>query len=154
DGGLELIGPDGKRKWRAEGVGNAWSCAGAQLAKEGPDSILCVDGMDAIVVFDAAGKRVRTSKPGKDVGAVYGADLDGDGVDEILGLGTTQVSGNYLWVFSADGKLRWRQKAGNQYAAPDAPIIAGRFLPSGRQVAVGSGDGTVFLFTGDGKPLG
>lgn len=49
-------------------------------------------------------------------------DLDGDGIDEVLTLGTTQVSGGRVTAFSAGGRRKWSEKA----SAVDVMFIEGR----------------------------
>src|SRR5205807_1725193 len=50
----------------------------------------------------------------------------------------------------SNGKLRWRRKA---YASSTGSITTGRFQATGVQVAVGIGDGTIYLFGNDGTLL-
>jgi ankyrin repeat protein len=151
DGGVRLVGADGRLRWHARGPANVWNVAAARLSRGGKSSVLCVHSGGTILAFDAEGKRVREMKA--DAGAVCGADLDGDGVDEVLGVGTTRASGNYLWAFDAGGALRWRRYVQRRYAFVDGPLTSGRFWPSGRQAAVGVCDGTIYLFSADGTPL-
>ncbi len=160
DGGVRMLNADGTLRWHARGPTNVWSVAAVRLAKDGKSGVACVN--DGILVYDTDGRKLREIRAEGSydhpfsVGAVYGADLDGNGVDEILGLGTTQVSGGYLWVFDTEGKLRWRHRAETGYAALKGPLAAGRFWPVGerwRQVAVGFEDGTIFFFDHEGRPL-
>lgn len=151
-GGIELLDANGKQVWRADGTGNTWSVAGVRLAVGAPESVVAV-GDDALLVYDAGGKLQQTIQP-FDVGLAGGADLDGDGRDEIFGMGTTQVSGGFLWVFDADGKLLWKRKSSNNRVAHvPGSLTAGRFRGTKRQIAVGFHDRVLYLFDSDGTPL-
>lgn len=149
-GVILLLDAAGRVIWRVESNSNAWSVAGAQLSKDAPSSILSV--AEGIPIYNAKGTLVQEFKP-CDAGAVYGADLDGDGVDEVLGLGNTGVSGHYLWVFDANGTLRWRRKAPTRYATLEGPFAVGRFGSSGVEIAIGHSDGTIFRFGKQGTLL-
>src|SRR5205085_4608676 len=74
-GGVRAINPDGSLRWRASGLGNVWSVGAARLSKAGPASAICVNDM-SVPVFDVQGKQATIIKTPKDIGAVYGADLD------------------------------------------------------------------------------
>lgn len=151
-GGVRVIGADGKLRWHAtEGLGNVWNVAAARLERDAPASVLCTQS--AIWVYNARGEKVKEIGNDSDAGYVYGADLDGDGRDEVFGLGTTQVSGLYLSVYSADGTRRWRQRIPPKAGFLGEPIVVGRFWPSGRQAAARVGNDMAILFQADGKPL-
>jgi hypothetical protein len=164
NGGVHLLGANGSLLWRAAGPANVWSLAAVRTARGMPCSVVCVHSGDSLLLYDSAGGLARELRPDRnlgsrfDVGAVYAADLDGDGVDEILGLGTTVASGGHLWALSSDGRLRWRANAQLQYAAVDGPIVVGHFrrgfAEPAPQVAVGFNDGTILLFDSDGRSLG
>jgi ankyrin repeat protein len=158
-GGVYLLNAEGKVRWHAKGPGNVWSVAAARLTKEGRSSVICTHSGGTILVFNAEGKRLREIKPVKtsemvySADQVYAADLDGDGVDEVLGLGTWVSSGRNLLVYNANGKLRWRKYVGTPYDNIHGPISGGRFWPSGHQVAVGSMGGNLFFFDREGRSL-
>jgi len=147
DAGISLLDATGKFLWNVKGPANVWSVGAARLSKSGPQSVVGIGPDNSVVVYDLHGTLVRTLKP-REAEVVFGADLDGDGVDEVMALGTTLSSGGYLWVFGADGTLRWRRKA--EYGTAFA---VGRFLSAGVQVVIGEGDGRVFLFGSDGALL-
>lgn len=151
DGGLRLVGAEGTLRWQTREPGNVWSVASAHLRKGDPASILCAQ--TSIWVYNSRGQKTQEIGRDSDAGVVYGADVDGDGIDEVFGFGNTAVSGSYLSVYGAEGTLRWRQQIQTAYEALASPIVVGRFEPSGRQVALGISDGTLLLFQADGKPL-
>jgi ankyrin repeat protein len=161
-GGVRLLNADGTPRWHARGPANVWSVAAVRLTKRGKCAVACVQAGGSILLYSADGEKIRELQAGSgtahplQAGAVYGTDLDGDGADEVLGLGTTVASGEYLWAFDARGRLRWRSVAQSGAARIKGPLAAGRFWPSdgGRhEIAVGHADGTIFLFDSGGQPL-
>lgn len=151
-GGIEFLGPDGKSRWRADVATNVWCVAGAKLHKGLPEFAVCV-GPDGALAFDSQGKQVHTYGP-EDAGAVGSADLDSDGIDEVLTLGTTQVSGGRVTAFSAGGRRKWSEDA----SAVDVMFIEGRPFVCGefggrRLLGVACGM-TIRFFEPDGTLLG
>src|SRR5205823_5638385 len=125
-----LLNLDGTLRWKATGPGNVWSVAAVRLAKGVPCSVICAHSESSILVYDAAGRRTGEIGKGREVEAVYGADLHGDGVDEVFGLGTTESSGLTLWAYDAAGRELWHHRAAAGNAAfIRGPIAAGRFWP-------------------------
>ncbi|MCH8275529.1 MAG: hypothetical protein IH851_12145 [Armatimonadetes bacterium] len=151
-GGIEFIGPDGKSRWRADVNANVWSVAGARLRKGLPGYAVCV-GPGGALAFDAQGRQVHSYGP-EDAGAVGAADLDGDGVDEVLTLGTTVVSLGRVTVFNADGRKKWSENAsGTDVAFLDGnPFVFGNF---GGKRLLGVANGmAIRLFDADGNLFG
>lgn len=149
DGGVRLVNAKGQLLWHESCGGNVWHVGSARLQRNQPQFILA--SPDTIWVYDAGGRKMPQIGAGSEAGAVIGADLDGDGIDEVLGIGTNQ--GGALSVYSADGTLRWRRQLQLDIANLDQPLVVGRFWPIGRQVAEGRRDGTIVLYDAAGQPL-
>lgn len=147
DAGITLLDAQGRFLWNAKGPTNVWSVGKARLSRTAAQSVVGIGPENSIVTYDLHGALIRSMKP-FEVEAVFGADLDNDGIDEVFGLGQTISSGGYLYAYNADGNLRFQRRAdyGTSFAV-------GRFLPSRTQVAVGSGNGNVYLFGAQGELL-
>jgi len=95
-----------------------------------------------IYYTDSAGKTRMTFNTGDEVKHVATADLDGDGIDEIL---ATSDNG-YLYCFGADGKLHWLHQLGNAATALTTMVI------DGHETAIaGTSGGDIFAFDASGK---
>jgi hypothetical protein len=151
-GGIEFIGPTGKDVWHAGVDTNVWSVSGARLAKGAAEGLLCV-GPGGALAYDADGERLQEYEA-QQVGAVGAADLDGDGIDEVLTLGTTLSSGMELTVFGANGKRQWSKKGSDSGSAfvDGAPFVSGEF---NKQRLVGVADAVAIrFFRPDGSHFG
>ncbi len=148
-GGVRLVSAKGDLLWSADTPGNAWRVGSAHLQRGSPASILIPQ--DSIHVYNPQGQKTKEIGSGYSVASVSGWDVDGDGLDEIVGLKTVQDG--FLSVYGADGSLRWRRQELRRTATLSRPVVVGSFWPSGRQLAVGALDGTITLFDGEGKPL-
>ena len=94
------------------------------------------------------GTKLWEETGGQGVDDVWAADLDGDGIDEVI-VGYNGSTG--LHVFSADGKRLWkRTDMGNVWH-----VTAGDLDGDGKpEVVTTSARGKVHVFSpGDGKPL-
>jgi ankyrin repeat protein len=149
DGGVRLVSAKGDLLWRATADGNVWHVGSAHLTRGEPASVLAAP--DAIWVLGGRGHLIRKVGTDSQAGTAIGADLDGDGVDEILGMGAYQDGD--LSAYSSDGTLRWRHKIYSNFAHLEPPVAVGAFWPAGRQVALGFSNGTAALFDAGGQPL-
>ena len=104
------------------------------------------------IAYSVHGKILGRFDPPGGAGAVYGTDLDGDGPNEVLTLGTTEVSGLKLSVFSAGGKMRWSVKVGEVGGFVKAPIFV--FKLNGRRVIGVAGGRGVRFYSTTGKEVG
>ena len=93
---------------------------------------------------DSTGKERMQYNTGDEVKHVATADLDGDGIDEML---ATSDNG-YLYCFGADGKLRWLKQLGN-------PATALVTMPTQSKSAavVGTSKGDIYAFDAKGNLL-
>jgi outer membrane protein assembly factor BamB len=82
-----------------------------------------------------------TFDTGDEVKHVATADLDGDGIDEIL---ATSDNG-YLYCFGANGKLRWL------HHLPNAATALTTMILDGHQTVIAGTSGDIFAFDADGK---
>lgn len=148
-GGAQFLGPEGDVRWSASIKGNNWNVAGAKVGKGQPGVALCVGP----VAYDTKGKEVRQfdDPRGECVGS---ADLDSDGRDEVLSLGTTQGSGGMVTAFRFDGQKLWTAKASGVDVAflNGTPFVSGQFGGT-RLVGVGNGM-TVRFFRSNGELYG
>ncbi len=144
-GGVELLGPNGKSRWLAKADWNAWCVTGLSTGPTSPEQVVSVGPQDA-VMFDGAGKQTKTFATG-DIGAVGSVDLDGDGVEELLTLGTTVSSGQMLTVFDASGKMLWSQKANasNSASLEGEAFLLGTFGKRGRLLGITDAGGISFF---------
>jgi hypothetical protein len=95
-----------------------------------------------IYYTDFAGKARMTFDTGDEVKHVTTADLDGDGIDEIL---ATSDNG-YLYCFGADGKLRWLHHLPNAATALTTMTLDGH-----QTVIAGTSGGDILAFDAEGK---
>ncbi len=153
-GGVELLGPDGKSRWLAKADWNVWGVTGLKPGRKSPELAIGVGPDGDAIAFDLSGKRAKRFKTG-DIGAVGAVDLDGDGIEELLTLGTTIVSGLKLSIFDADGNLKWSKKASATEAAflDGEPFLFGSFGPVGHLLGVVDNGGILF-FKPDGVVFG
>ena len=85
-----------------------------------------------------------------EIGAVGAADIDGDGSEELLTLGTTVSSGSRLNVFDKGGSLKWSHPANvTGTAFLNRPFLFGSFGAAGPLLGVADGGGLLFF-----KPSG
>lgn len=128
--GIELVSGEGKSVWRAPLDSNAWSISAARFQRIDPDSILSI-GPSGAIALDIKGRKFRDFDAGE-YGSVGSADLNGDGIDEVLTLGTTVSSGELLTVFSHDGRELWAKKGAEVDVAyvEGNPFVFGIFAKS------------------------
>ena len=93
---------------------------------------------------DSTGKERMQYNTGDEVKHVATADLDGDGIDEML----AASDNGYLYCFGADGKLRWLHQLGN----PATALVA---MPVQSKMAavVGTKSGRIYAFDAKGDLL-
>ena len=152
-GGVELLGADGKRLWRQEVNGNVLWVTGLGGGGSSPALAVCVGPSDNALAFDLAGKVAKEFKTGE-IGAVGATNLDGDGSEELLTLGTTVSSGLSLSVFNKDGSLKWSHPAnGTSTAFLNRPFLFGSFGATGPLLGAADGGGLLF-FKPDGTVFG
>lgn len=147
-GGLELVGPNGKSRWTHPADWNMWGVTGTKSGL-----IICVGPSENAIAFDAAGKKVKEYQTGE-IGSVGSEDIDGDGKEEVLTLGTTISSGLNLTVIDNAGKIKWSHKAApTDHAFLSQPFLSGEFGTAGHLVGVGDAGGILF-FKPDGTIFG
>ena len=152
-GGVQFVNPDGTEKWFKPADWNVWNVASIGRGAKEPDVMVCVGSNENAIVYDTSGAEIRDIKMG-DIGAVGGADLDNDGKDEILGLGTTVVSGQNVYVSDQDGKPRWSHPANASDSINlEKAFLIGNFGSAGRLLGVCEQGGILF-FQPDGKVYG
>jgi len=153
-GGLHILDPTGKLRTRIGGLGNVWCVAPLRRRQGVPADIACVHAGGTVRVYNVAGTMVREIPASGYQSKLITGDLDGDGTDEILAVGSGANSESVLTAFNAQGKLLW------QYTPPGSPglepglIAMGRFMRRGRQVVVGGVDGSLTFLDGQGKTVG
>lgn len=152
-GGVQFLNPDGSEKWIKPADWNVWNVATLKRGRGNPDYMVCVGPNENAIVFDNKGTQIRDIKMG-DIGAVGGADLDQDGTDEVLGLGTTVVSGQKLFVTDQVGKPWWFQPANASDSIHlDKAFLTGKFNSTGTLLGVCEQGGILF-FRPDGQVFG
>ena len=169
DTGLHVLDVHGKVRTRiASGLGNVWCVVPLRVGKGKPDLIACTNAAGTGSIFDGTGKLQVEVGSGVFFGGLVAGDLDGDGADELVALGTDfqdgplealqamfrPPSGGLVAAFNARGVLLWKYQsplpAGDVgFSAGQATI--GRFLPGGQQVAVVERDGSVTFLDGKGQ---
>jgi hypothetical protein len=151
-GGIDLVNPKGKTLWHVDVDANVWSVAAGKFDEGVAEAAICVGG-DGALAYDVKGKRLHEYGP-EDVEAVGAADLDGDGIDEVLTLGVTVKSGMKVTAFDAKGKRLWSHKASDSGTSfvEGNPFVFGMF---GKERLLGIADGAAIrFFRGDGSWLG
>jgi hypothetical protein len=129
------------RMWH--GLGEVVCLAPARFTAAGTRSVLCLTTAGRLIVASRTGFtniRVQVSPRAT---SLLCADLDGDGVDEIIVQGPSA-----LRVYGADGSPRWSYRTGSSSA-----VTEGRFGSDAR-LAVSEDRGVVAFLTADGKLLG
>ncbi|MEA3211203.1 MAG: hypothetical protein QOE70_4260 [Chthoniobacter sp.] len=120
----------------------------ANLAGDGAQEFVTFDawGPQATAI-DSAGAVLWRYPGGQGIDDVWPADLDGDGLDEVI-IGYHGATG--LHVLGPDGKLRWKDTSiGNVWH-----VCAGDVLgDSAVEVITTAADGKVHIFDAAGKPL-
>ncbi len=125
---LVLPGESGPRRLEVDFAASAVAWA---RTPSGPMTVFAENG----AVRTPAWKR-PIAKP---ISTLVAADLDRDGVDEIL---ATEVEGGVTW-FSVDGEQRWRFEAGTTIEA--LPVA------TGSEVILAGGDGRIIVLRGRGR---
>lgn len=152
DGGLHLLNGDGRPRWVRPEYGNCWN-VGFARAGRGKGYILTCDADGAIHELDLTGKQRIAIKQGNYFSIIDAADLDGDGRDEIIALGSPPgEDATYLYAYTVDGTLLWRRlvsDADQSWRTKHLTVVssAGRSL-----IAVGTGEGSVMIFDRKGTP--
>jgi|GEM_PF-5907118 hypothetical protein len=145
--GVEVFSPKGKRVMAVGNLGNVWGVAGARF-RSGP---VVLAGEDYLSIFSLSGKRLHQLGSGGHSSATLGVDLTGDGIDEVLGLGTTVASGLMLTAYDQSGRRLWSTRTSGGVFV-DEPLFT---IRAGGRLAIGvvSANGVEF-FGKDGKRLG
>jgi peroxiredoxin len=148
-GRCDVLDPDGKttRTFRLPGSGPQL-IRFARLARDSQELLAFGSWGDSVLAAKVDGSKLWQETGGQGIDDVWAADLDGDGVDEVI-VGYNGSTG--LHVFSADGKRLWkRTDLGNVWH-----VTAGDLDGDGKpEVVTTSARGKVHVFSpGDGKPL-
>jgi hypothetical protein len=148
-GRCDVLDPDGKiaRTFRLAGSGHQ-VVRFAHLARDSQDLLAFGAWGASVLASKVDGTKLWQETGGQGIDDVWAADLDGDGVDEVI-VGYNGSTG--LHVFAADGKRLWqRNDIGNVWH-----VTAADLDHDGKpEVVTTSAQGKVHVFSaGDGKPL-
>jgi hypothetical protein len=167
-GGLHVVDACGKVRTRiGGGLANAWCVAPVRVGAGKPDAIGCTDAEGMLRLYDSRGSLLQNLQPGGYCTGLLTTDLDGDGADELLGLGAEVQEGflgelksiftpperDLVAAFDARGTLQWRYYASLRSGLQAGGATAGRFLDAGRQVVVGGIDGSLTFLDPQGNVM-
>lgn len=118
----------------------------ANLVGDAKPELLTFTGWSSpLTAYDRTGKELWTYPAGQGIDDVWAADLDGDGVDEVV-IGFNGGTG--LHVIDAQGQLAWKNtELGNVWH-----VTAGKFGEDVRVIST-SAAGQVHLFAADGQHI-
>jgi thiol-disulfide isomerase/thioredoxin len=147
-GRCDVLDPDGNTARTFRLAGSQTLARAARLA-DGSEGLLGFDTWgQSLLASNGDGTKLWEESGGQGIDDVWAADLDGDGVDEVI-VGYNGTTG--LHVFSADGKRLWkRTDMGNVWH-----VTAGDLDGDGKpEVVTTSAQGKVHVFApADGQPL-
>ncbi|TWU23289.1 Lambda-carrageenase precursor [Novipirellula galeiformis] len=136
---------DGKRLWgRRFSAPICYDITTGNFEGNKTRGVIFGGGDGTLYHTDFKGKVRMQYDTGDEVRHVVTADLDGDGVDEIL---ATSDNG-YLYCFGADGKLRWLRQLGDA-----ATAIVTMPVQSEMTVVAGTRKGNIYAFDAKGNLL-
>jgi len=140
-----VLSHDGKRLWTKRFTAPiCYDIATGNFDGNKTRGVIFAGGDGNIYYLDSTGNERMQYNTGDEVKHVAAADLDGDGIDEIL---ATSDNG-YLYCFGADGKLRWLRQLGSPATALVTTSI------NGKAVAVtGTRKGKVYAFDASGDMI-
>ena len=146
EGGLFAFGGQSRMGWRRSFNGALLSSAAvARMDRQGTLAVI-LDTRDAdrvLYALDGKGRTLWTHEAGAMQSFPTVADLDQDGLDEIL------VGGPRLTVLQGHGQVRWQAPLPNT----TSPVVGDITGTSAPEVVAVTEDGTVAAFTIDGVEL-
>jgi hypothetical protein len=149
--GLSLIDQQGKLLWHRPLDGNSWF-VGQLRIKNSASQILVIDNQK-IRTFDIKGSQLSVTDSEPEAGVVMGGDLLGLGSDQVLTLGTTVASGQYVAVHKPSGGLSWKTKSPLSYLHLEPPLAVGEFVRGQRWIILGDMGGAFAVLSSSGKVL-
>jgi thiol-disulfide isomerase/thioredoxin len=148
-GQLAVLGSDGKIIRQVKVSAQATSLRLARLQEGGEPGFVAFSrwGGGSVEAFDAGGKRLWSHTGGQGIDDVWAADLNGDGVDEVI-IGYNGSTG--LHVVKPGGELLWKYTGLANVWHVTAADLAG---DGSMEVITTSAEGVVHVFDRDGKKL-
>lgn len=123
----------------------------ARLVKGAPPAVLLATGQGTLLALDQAGGRLWSVSYGDRLNDVTAADLDGDGLDEVI----VARQDHHVTVLDATGQERWSRKLELYRSPPYVNLVrTGDLDGDGRPEIIAGGENWRFYaFSGDGKEL-
>jgi hypothetical protein len=132
--------------------------------KEGQaERILATTERGTILALDAAGERVReilvgrtaVEPQGRNIGAVYAEDLNGDGTVELVGMGLLAGGRTVAVGFDLSGRELWNYELpSGLHQWPIDPVVVGQVPGHGGRVwMIAGADGGIHVLAADGKRI-
>lgn len=154
--GLHVLDSRGRLKWKYTGIGNVWNVATGKVMGDGKVYVLATEASGQINVLDASGKVVAQFRPGGAYCAqVYSADLTGDGIDEVLAVGTPMnaAAQQVLYCTNGTGLVTWQVPlAGEDHEVTRQLVATGDFNGDGASEVVAlTADGSLRMVERNGK---
>lgn len=140
-----VLSDDGKLLWTQRFTAPiCYDIATGKFDNEKTRGVVFGAGDGNIYYTDSTGKARMTFDTSDEVKHVTTADLDSDGIDEIL---ATSDNG-YLYCFNADGKLRWLHQLPNS-----ATALTSISIDDHETAVAGTSGGDIFAFDASGRLL-